>query len=103
MSNNERYQGKPMLRLLECYTLRAIDHLDAEDESNMVEMTPNLQSIYSAEGEWFEIIEKVMGLPPNMPELIKGMWNKNQEIAKQNKTTLPPQAFAEMFVDQNLS
>ena len=92
-----------MLRLLECYTLRAIGHLEAKDDAAMVSITPKLQSIYKADGAWHEVIAKVMELPPNMPELIRGMWQKNQEIARQNQTSLPPQSFAEMFVDANLT
>ena len=103
MSNTDRYNGKPMLRLLECYTLRAIGQLETEYETMMAEMAPNFQSVYKVNGEWHEIIEKVMELPPHMPELIRDMWNKNQEIALQNNTTLSPQTFAEMFVDQNLT
>lgn len=37
-----------------------------------------------------------------MPERIRELWVKNTEIARQMRTTLSPQEFAEMFVDQNL-
>ena len=41
-----------MLRLLECYTLRAIDHLEAKDEETMTAMAPNLRSTFKVEGAW---------------------------------------------------
>jgi hypothetical protein len=98
----DRYEGKPMLRLLECYTLHALGLLDHASEANLVAMTPKLRTLYSAEGEWHNVIEKVMQLPTNTPELIRELWIKNQKIAKDNDVVLSPQEFAEMFVDANL-
>jgi hypothetical protein len=99
---NPRYQGKPLLRLLECYVLWAIDQLPAADATRLKEMTPKLQSIYGVEGDWQQIIAAVMELPPSMPDTIRTLWAKNTEIARKNQATLTPQQFAEMFVDQNL-
>jgi hypothetical protein len=98
-----RYQGKPLLRLLECYVLWAIDHLSETEANSLREMTPKLQSLYRVEGDWQQVIASVMQLPPNVPALIKNLWIKNTEIARQNGVTLSPQQFAEMFVDQNLA
>ena len=44
-----------------------------------------------------------MDFPPDMASLIREMWTKNQDIAKQAGVELEPQQFAEMFVDQNFS
>lgn len=96
-----RYEGQPLLRLLECYVLWAIGALPEVDAKRLVEMTPKLRSIYGADGEWQDAIAKALSLPPNMPTLIRQVWAKNSEIARQNRTILPPQQFAEMFVDQN--
>jgi len=102
MTSGSRYQGKPLLRLLECYVLFAIDQLPAKDTLLMEEMTPKLRQIYGMGGTWREIIEKVMELPPNMPEEIRNLWAKNTDIAQTKNIQLSPQQFAEMFVDQNL-
>ena len=40
-------------------------------------------------------------MPEGMPAAIRDMWRKNVEIARVNGTTLPPERFAEMFVDEN--
>ena len=102
MATGSRYQEKPLLRLLECYVLWAIDQLPAEDALLMEDMTPKLEQIYSVRGTWREIIEMVMELPPSMPVAIRDLWAKNTAIAQAKNLHLSPQQFAEMFVDQNL-
>lgn len=100
-NGNPRYQGKPLLRLLEWCVLWAIDQLSAMELSTLKEMTPNLQSVYGVQGDWQQIVAAAMSLPPSMAETIRSFWSKNTEIARRNNTTLTPQQFAEMFVDQN--
>ncbi len=100
--DNPRYREKPFLRLLECYVLWAIDELPLARAQTLREMTPTLRSTYHVEGDWQEIIAAVMELPENMPSLIRDLWVKNQQIARQAGATLTPQQFAEMFVDENL-
>jgi hypothetical protein len=99
---NPRYQGKPLLRLLECYVLWAIGQLPATEANTLKDMTPKLQSVYGVQGDWQQVIAAAVQLPLNMPEMIRNLWAKNTEIARKNQTTLTPQQFAEMFVDQNL-
>src|SRR4051812_8666199 len=98
-----RYQGKPLLRLLECYVLKVIGGLSASETANLVALRPKLAQLYGVQGTWDEIIAVTMKLPSNLPQLIVGMWDRNQGIAKANGVTLSPQQFAEMFVDQNLA
>lgn len=100
---NDRYTGKPLLRLLELYVLDAIGQLSDKDEDTLVKMRPKLEATYKIQGSWKEIIQKVMELPDNMPSLIVEMWNENQKIAKDNGQILEGEQFAIMFVDHNLS
>ena len=104
MSNppNPRYKGKPFLRLLELYVLWAIGELAEKETSFMEEITPKLRSSYKMEGDWQRIIEGVMELPPHLPGKIRELWNRNLEIARTAGVVLPPQHFAEFFVDENL-
>lgn len=101
--NNSRYQGKPLLRLLECYVLKSLDQLPESDSPNLASMEPKLAQVYGNHGSWDQIIAVTMDFPANMPLLIRQMWDRNQEIAKANGVDLTPQQFAEMFVDQNLT
>lgn len=103
MPDAHRYQGKPMLRLLECYVLRAIGSLGDNENATLVEMTPQLRAALKADGDWYQVIERAMQLPPNMPDLVRDVWEKNRKIADANRSVLSPQSFAEMFVDANLT
>jgi hypothetical protein len=64
-------------------------------------MTPKFIELYKIQGNWKQIVEKVMEFPENMTELIVSNWENNIEIAKNNNTILEPQKYAEMFVDEN--
>ena len=100
---DSRYDGKPLLRLLECYVLWAIGELASEQQSLLEGMTPRLQTTYATQGKWQDVIAKAMGFPPNMPDLIRDMWARNQVTAQTQGLSLPPQQFAEIFVDRNLA
>lgn len=100
--NSPRYQGKPLLRPLECYVLKAIDELSAADAENLKCMEPKLAHSFGKLGPWDHIIAATMAFPEDMPTLIREMWDRNQEIAREQNVTLLPQQFAEMFVDKNL-
>lgn len=102
-TSSSRYEGKPLLKLLESYVLWTIGQLPAKDEEVLMQITPKLQSIYGIQGDWQQIVSEVMELPPNIPALIKALWAKNAQIPNENGLPLAPQHFAEMFVDNNLS
>jgi hypothetical protein len=102
-SKEPRYAGRPLLRLLECYVLRAIGHLKPGDEARLEAITPSLQQVYGGSGQWFEILEHVMGFEPEMTGRIKLIWFKNQAIARERSEVLGADGFARMFVDANFA
>jgi hypothetical protein len=99
---NPRYQGKPLLRLIELYVIDAIGALTPDDAKSLDAMTPKLSQIYGTTGDWRAAIAKGMAFPETMPEEIRKVWARNQEIARTNEATLTPEAFAVMFVDANI-
>ena len=99
---NERYQGKPLLRLAELYVLHSIGHLSARDAINLEKLAPKLSKTYGVLGVWHEIIAKVMEFPEDMPRLIIKMWEKNRDLSQQNGEILQPEDFAVMFVEANI-
>jgi hypothetical protein len=101
--NTERYAGKPLLRLLELYTLWSINHLSAENQQTLELMSPKLNKTFGGDGSWQSAIEAAMELPANMPQLIRDLWQKNLGISEEHGVELSPQQFAEMFVDSNLA
>ncbi|TIU47173.1 MAG: hypothetical protein E5W19_23200 [Mesorhizobium sp.] len=101
MSTNPRYDGQPLLRLLDVYVLWAIGELSQESEEGLKRMAPKLQSLFGGDGQWHDAVAQSMHMPEGMPAAIRDMWRRNVEIARVNGTTLPPERFAEMFVDEN--
>jgi len=104
MSDNVRYDGKPLLRLLELYVLKVLDELPSVEQETLTRLAPKLQAIYGGNGQWHEAIEAAVHMPKDMPQVIRDMWAKNLEIARANNVpSLSAQKFAEMFVDENLT
>jgi len=103
MSDN-RYNGKPLLRLLELYILHVLGELPAAEQETLNRLAPKLQTVYGGNGAWHEAVGAAVHMPADMPQAIREMWDKNLEIAKANNVPpLTPQKFAEMFVDENLT
>jgi hypothetical protein len=103
MKTSPRYDGKPLLRLLELYVLNVIGELSTDDADRMMAMTPKLREIYDHSGDWPEIIAASINLPREVEADIGRMWERNREIARASDVTLSPQQFAEMIVDDNFS
>jgi hypothetical protein len=58
--SNRGYGGRPLLKLVECFVMKAIGHLDAGTESTPQQMTPELQQVYSKTGPWDENIKEIL-------------------------------------------
>jgi hypothetical protein len=98
-----RYEGRPFLRLLECYVLWAVGQLDPRQAEVLERMTPKLRETYGTNGTWQEIVAAEMEFPDSLPEALRSMWARNQEIARDNGTLLEPEQFARMVADENFS
>lgn len=98
-----RYEGKPLLRLLECYVLNTIGQLTPADKSNLERMTPKLQAVYKLDGDWRSIISQVMHFPEALEDNIRSLWVRNRELASQHGGELLAEDFARMIVDENLA
>jgi hypothetical protein len=103
MASNPRYDGKPLLRLLELYVLRAIGELPQTEQQTLERMAPKLQALYGGNGEWHEAVAAALHMSADMPTTIRDMWTRNLEIARANGVSLHPQKFAEMVVDENFA
>jgi hypothetical protein len=102
--NDNRYETKPLLRLVELYVLHVLDELPATEQETLNKLAPKLQTVYGGNGAWHEAVAAAVHMPAEMPQFIRDMWEKNLEIARANNVpALAPQKFAEMFVDENLT
>jgi hypothetical protein len=96
-----RYEGKPLLRLLECYVLVAIGQLDDEQLDALQRMAPKLAAVYNRQGTWSEIIRDEMGFPESLPMKIREIWERNLATLRERGVAVDPNEFAMAFVDQN--
>lgn len=103
MTQNNRYDGKPMLRLAELYVLWTINEISEQDEANTQALTPKLRALFNHDGQWYEIIPSVLGLPETAGDEIRRIWATTQESLAAENVSIPPQAFAEKFVDDNFT
>jgi hypothetical protein len=102
-SPQERYAGKPFLKLVDSFVLKCIGALDQPTEAALGQMTPKLRQTFNHTGTWEEIVMHQLGFDPTIRSAIRDLWERNQEIARQNGATLTPMQFTEMFVAKNVS
>jgi hypothetical protein len=99
--DSERYDGKPLLRLLELYVLWATDTLSDEDEERLFALAPSLAESFGGDGSWQSALATAMHFPADMPRMINESWVKNVALAAGSE--LAPQQFAEKFVDAHFA
>ena len=99
----DRYEGKPLLRLIECYILDSIDQLTSEQVATLVSMEPKLRAALGVTGTWKEIVAKTMDFPDTFPAQIKEIWQRNLDMAASKGASVSPEEFAMTFVDENFS
>ncbi|MDB5704719.1 MAG: hypothetical protein JWN66_1835 [Sphingomonas bacterium] len=96
-----RYEGKPFLRLIDCYVLSSIGHLDEKQENTLNMMAPKIAAALGISGSWFEMVEVQMGFPSDLPLKIKQIWDNGKAKAEASGYTVDPEQFAREFVDTN--
>ena len=98
--DSARYQGKPLLILLESYVLDCIGCLPAE---KVPAITGIVQRVYGGGADWKATLRSELRIDEALDENLRRMWARNQDLARQANQTLAPEEFARMVVDQNFS
>ena len=99
----DRYAGNPFLKLVDSFVLKCIGALDEPSEAALEQMTPKLRQTFNHTGTWEEIVMSQLNFDPTVRSAIRDLWDRNQEIARQNGVTLTPMQFTEMFVAKNVT
>ena len=97
-----RYDGKPLLRLVELYVLWVIDELPASETQILSEIAPKLQSIFGGDGTWQAAVAEAAKFPASTHSLISELWRRHVHTVTVSSAPIDPQAFAEAFVDANV-
>ncbi len=100
--SNPRYEGKPLLRLLECYILKCVGQLSSDQETMLAQMEAGLSKTFGVDGNWCEIISQKMEFSAELPGHLREMWRQNV-AAGPNQTRLSPEHFAQYVVDSSFS
>ena len=95
-----RYEGRPFLRLLECYVLWALSSLSESDRARLEAMTPKLRAPYKRLGTWQEIVAAKMDFPADCAAAIVRNLEDNKKRAAVQGVQLDPQQFAQFMADQ---
>ncbi|NVZ52347.1 hypothetical protein HX792_18530 [Pseudomonas sp. B6002] len=96
-----RYEGKPFLRLLECYVLSAIDELTDEQKTALSALEPKLHELYGVQGNWSEVVAAQMDFPESLAGKIREIWRVNSEKFAAAGAHINAEDFAKNFVDTN--
>jgi hypothetical protein len=93
-----RYQGRPLLILVENYVLHAIGCLPSE---KVELMAAAVQRQWGGGADWCATLRTALDMKDSFDEHLRGMWERNQVIAQQRGETLTPEDFARMIADVN--
>jgi hypothetical protein len=96
----ERYAGRPLLIVLENYVLDCIGELPPDRQANLRAI---VQRVWAGGDDWKATVRAQLQVEPELDEALRGMWSRNQEIARQHNQALHPIQFAKMVVDQNFA
>ena|SRR5688572_9710575 len=98
-----RYEGRPLLRMLELYVLNAVGVLPEGADEQLRGMEPMLRETYNRPGlTWVQIVEAEMEFPDTLVESLRGMWERTTAKASARGETVDAEIWAQSVVDQNL-
>ena len=97
----DRYEGRPMLRLLDCYILDVIGQLPPQQQATLEKLEPTLAETFGTSGRWQEIVEEQMGLLPSVTLGIETLWVSYQADEERLGRQAKAGEFVREFVDQN--
>jgi hypothetical protein len=96
----ERYEGRPLILILDNYVLDCIGELPS-DKKAMI--TTIVQKVFGGGSDWKKTVREVLQLSESIEDNIRSLWIENQKIALQNSSELHPVQFAKMIVDDNFA
>jgi len=101
MSDN-RYKDKPLLRFVEFYVLSSIGELSEETTAALAKTSPHLAKTYGRTGDWFQIIQAELDIPPDLPPKLAAMWQHNRKKILDRGEMPDAEDFARWVTDEHL-
>jgi hypothetical protein len=97
----DRYQDRPLLRLLDCYILDVIGELPVQQKEVLEKLEPRLHEVFGSTGNWREIVEEQMAFLPSVALGIESVWAGFQANEQRLGRKPSPAEFVREFVSQN--
>src|SRR4051812_44017767 len=85
--DDDRYEGKPLLILLENYVLDCIGCLSNDKATKIVGV---VQRVFGGSDDWKATLRSSLQLDESIDENLRQMWVRNQDLAKQTDKTYSP-------------
>ncbi|MBD9664273.1 MULTISPECIES: hypothetical protein [Variovorax] len=101
MQTTNRYEGRPLLRLVDCLVLDAIDQLDDAKRAKLEALEPTLAQTFNASGTWQEMVGTQMGFADDVQDQIRQFWRSYLDRAEEQQLRADPQEFVIEFVALN--
>jgi hypothetical protein len=96
MALPERYEGRPLLLVIEQYVLGTIDALPPEKIAGMVDI---VRGTWGGGGDWRGTIRTALSWDTSIDEAILKNWEGYQRAAREQGMSGSPNEFAMMFAD----
>lgn len=75
---NARYDGKPLLRLLELLVLSIIGQLDDSTRKQLDSLAPKLRSTYKRTGSWEEVLSAELRIDDRTRLTVQEQWAREE-------------------------
>jgi hypothetical protein len=95
-----RYQGRPLVIVLENYILDCIGKLPPESS---VELARLMQQGLGGGADWKQTIRDMLQLDAKLDQELRDLWTRNEALAREQGQELHPVQFARMVVDENFA
>ena len=92
-----RYDGRPMLIILDSYAFGVIDELPAEREDYLLMV---VQRVFGGGNDWRATVRDVMGWTESIDDEIRANWSRFQQAAREQNKSPDPVTFAWTFGDE---
>lgn len=97
MNSPHRYDGRPILVIIENYALRAIGKLPDDKDSGMMRV---VRKVWGGNFNWVATVREQLGWDTGIDESIRRNWLAYQQAAKANGLPESAEEFAMMFADE---
>ncbi|MGE0323709.1 MAG: erythromycin esterase family protein [Polyangiaceae bacterium] len=96
MSEDDRYDNRPILVFLENFALAAIGELPKAKQRTLRAL---VQEMWGGDDDWMETLRGELGWKPDIQETIRLNWAAYQKAAEDQGAQATPEDFAQAFAD----